>query len=642
MTCNKQSAIVAMGGSVDLRCRIGNRARYILDSKDNYFISYHVEDRHGKILVWDNPRVSFPKPLAPGAAETVVFRVRAPVGPAGEYALQMDIVHERVAWLSQHGVVFPVLTLTVTARAPPTLPASVLANPPTSVIASNDNTLSHAWQEIADTIDRDRSEITVRGGKYTAFAAGQAYPQVWIRDCATIFDAARWFVGREDLRGCLVLHFEAQAADGSVQDWVDTAGSTDKNTVETDQEASLVQLLSKYVAATGDRAFLSERIDRITVLQRADNALAYAWRERLDRKFGLLTSGHTIDWGDVQIGEVDKPIYRDKRTAIVVGVYTQAMFVIAAKDLIRLYDLDHADDARIQLWRERVNILMARTREALWDGKRGYFLVHRHVTPLSHSFDEDDIFAMGGNAVAIEAGLATPEMARSIFSTAVARQSRFGISTISGVVLPPYPSGTYSSPVVSQPYSYQNGGQWDWFGGRLVLEMYQEGYTTLASRKLYEILAKNVKNGDIFEWEHRDGSPGGKGDFAGGAGVLARAISEGLFGIDWRGDRVSLILRLANKAERATFAQPATSNSLGLDYSTNALGRNARLVIFPEGLKLDSLSVLAPVAGATFRNVMWNGHPTGFSVHRTGSDVFLDPSPARISLGRKMELRFDY
>ena len=33
---------------------------------------------------------------------------------------------------------------------------------------------------------------------------------------------------------------------------------------------------------------------------------------------------------------------------------------------------------------------------------------------------------------------------------------------------PPYPEGFFKNPQMRSPYSYQNGGDWCWFGGRMI------------------------------------------------------------------------------------------------------------------------------------------------------------------------------
>lgn len=62
----------------------------------------HWLARDGAVLVADDRRVPVPLPLAPGAAVTVTFEApRASL--AGADVLELDVVHEGVAWFAWHG-----------------------------------------------------------------------------------------------------------------------------------------------------------------------------------------------------------------------------------------------------------------------------------------------------------------------------------------------------------------------------------------------------------------------------------------------------------------------------------------------------------------------------------------------------------
>ena len=54
-----------------------------------------------------------------------------------------------------------------------------------------------------------------------------------------------------------------------------------KNTVETDQESSLVQAVRKYVEATGDQGLLRQEVDGRSVIERLEWALQYVHQHRL-------------------------------------------------------------------------------------------------------------------------------------------------------------------------------------------------------------------------------------------------------------------------------------------------------------------------------------------------------------------------
>ena len=89
---------------------------------------------------------------------------------------------------------------------------------------------------------------------------------------------------------------------------------------------------------------------------------------------------------------------------------------------------------------------------------------------------------------------------------------------------------------MDEPYEYQNGGQWDWFGGRLILAMFENGFSREARDKLLEIVRKNLRNDGLFEWDTREGPGRGSDYYAGSAGSLARALFEGYFGVQAVGE----------------------------------------------------------------------------------------------------------
>jgi hypothetical protein len=90
-------------------------------------------------------------------------------------------------------------------------------------------------------------------------------------------------------------------------------------------------------------------------------------------------------------------------------------------------------------------------------------------------------------------------------------------------VYPPYPAGTFKNPGMG-PWSYQNGGDWDWFGGRMVQALAQHGFVEDAYTELLPMLDRVLKHNGFHEWWDRQNNPKGSGTFRGAAGVLAKAI----------------------------------------------------------------------------------------------------------------------
>jgi hypothetical protein len=392
---------------------------------------------------------------------------------------------------------------------------------------------------IRSTLSHNKVTFPGRTGPVSGFAAGSAYPQIWLRDASTIIPASRFFYETPFLQSWIEEHLAYQRADGSLEDWIDSRGKADKNTTETDQETSAVRAAAQ-VSRLAGTAWLGKKIEGATVLSRLERALDSVLRLRFDKAHGLLTGAHTADWGDVDMNAPDqRAIYVDRTTHWTCDIYDQSQFYAAARDLAWMLSAGgQADQAAA--WRERAGLVRKNADQWLWQKDKGFFRVHIHLDALKHDFDEEAMFAMGGNTEAMISGLASDDQCRRIIETALAGQQRFSMSTMSGALLPPYPQGFFKHPMMDQPFEYQNGGQWDWFGGKLIAAMFEHGFSRAAREKLIEIARKNIANKGLYEWD----SPGGKGQgsafYSGSAGSLGQALFEGYFGFKIAGDSLSL------------------------------------------------------------------------------------------------------
>lgn len=80
---------------------IENHANRLLSSAEdqNIFISYHVYDCQGNLLVYDNPRSRFEKPVFCG--ETGEAQLHMTLLAEGEYIIEIDLLQEGVTWFGQ-------------------------------------------------------------------------------------------------------------------------------------------------------------------------------------------------------------------------------------------------------------------------------------------------------------------------------------------------------------------------------------------------------------------------------------------------------------------------------------------------------------------------------------------------------------
>ena len=616
--------IIEQGGFATITLTLANRGTltWASDLPNPVNFSYHLLDGDGQMLAHDNPRTTFPQPVAPGQTATLTLKIGADRFPGpGQYRLGFDLVHEGQTWFANKGSPTLTLPITVTPLKKVVLDEAQLVNPGISALEVADAPeFGQLWRLIQNTLAYTHQEFTIGERRYQGFVAGGGYPQLWARDSATALHGGRWFFPQSALRDWIELLLTHQNPDGNIPDWVNARNQTDKNTVETDQETSLVIGAGHYRQITGDVAWLTTPINGQPLLSRLDRALEYVWRHRRDAASGLLIGAHTIDWGDVELGECTQDaIYAGPGSLWTVDLYDQAMFVLAARWLVDLHQsVGQAQTA--QTWRQRADTVTEQTRAQFWQPERGYFRMHRHLSPHDHPLDEDALFPMGGNAVAIQANIATPDMAKRIFATASQRQAEYTISTISGVLLPPYPDGVYCHPAVNKAWRYQNGGQWDWFGARLILAMYEAGHSDAATAALHQVAAKNVTHLGLNEWDDRTGNPKGSPWYSGSAGVLSRTLIEGYFGIDSQHQALALRPRLKGASARIALREPATGRYVAYDYRYDARASRLQLTLRTDHPGTVQFALALPTELSAAKTLIVNGQSQPLRIQPIGED----------------------
>ncbi|MDP8244987.1 MAG: amylo-alpha-1,6-glucosidase [Candidatus Hinthialibacter antarcticus] len=368
--------------------------------------------------------------------------------------------------------------------------------------------------------------------------AGTSYGEVWIRDYATFIEIACRVRGAESIKDDLLIFFKFQGEDGNIidgyipvekatggYDYIESPLALEyrahKNTVETDQETSLVQAVFLYVKSTGDRSILDETIGGKTVLDRMEFALDFLLTHRFTDKYGLLWGATTADWGDVQPGH-PWGVVIDESTKYCVDVYDNAMFLTAIDNFIALLD----DDAqRAEKWQAVRDQIAANLQKHLWDADNQKYYPHRYIdgSAFPDSFNENEIFYFGGTACAALAGALSQDELQQTLLQMKERQASCGAATLGLTMYPPYPDGYFKNPSM-RPYSYQNGGDWTWFGGRMIQAMIQYGRVQEAYDELKPMLDRVIANDDFYEWYDIYNQPRGAKNYRGSAGVLGKSI----------------------------------------------------------------------------------------------------------------------
>ncbi len=538
LTCSPRSVTAVQGEKIMLQFSLRNGSAYTLSQARRFYLSYHVYDVSGKLVAFDNPRFALPQPVRPGASAT--FSIPAYFNlAAGIFIIEWDLVKEGEFWGRDRQWRSFYLNLRMQ---------------PLASAAFKDAWLPTFYESGRNWLDREqyllrqilKNNEARKGDEFFGFSAGTNYPQAWIRDTATMMFYARFFYANAPLQGIVGLFLLKQGPDGEVCDWVDTAGRSDKNTVESDQESSLV--LAAYPLALDDPGWLRWPVNGLSVFARLEKALDWLWQKRFDPDYGMIWSGFTADWGDVERSYADDRATKlSDRSRHAFSIYTQALYLQAGQKLIAMAGWLQ-DETCIERWRVRLQTIRRSCRQRLYLPEQGYFLIHRLAGPEDFLALEKGILAVGGNAEAMRAGLMSrPEIERFI-RVLEDRKKQFALRSVSFTLLPPYPQDFFPHPLLA-PWSYQNGGEWDWIGGRLVTALYQNGFRAKAEEYLREIVAKNLRDGNIFEWSDRAGNGQGASFYAGAAGVLGEAILGGHFGLQEDFDRYTL----SAGTERFTF-----------------------------------------------------------------------------------------
>ena len=401
---------------------------------------------------------------------------------------------------------------------------------------------SNPSQQLIDKIRGDESYAYVKNLALdivkTGFNAGDGYGEVWIRDYITFIELSCKVYSTEMIEENLLVFFRLQGEDGNIIDGfipkekaVQSEGGYQyiysdleptycghKNTVETDHESSLMQAVYKYVVKTGNSEFLNSKIGDETVAERMEKSMEFLLNKRWSEKYGMIYGATTADWGDVQHTH-PWGVYITEDTHYCVDIYDNAMMVIALDNMMELIP---STKARWNPIREDLseNIMIT-----LWDEDIQKFIPHVYLEKSSYppDFDENEIFYHGGTAVAIEAGLLNKEQIKVSLEKMIANVKASGAGSIGLTLYPPYPEWAFENKGM-YPYGYQNGGDWTWFGGRMIQQLIRYGFVEEAYEQLQPMTSRVMKNKGFYEWYTVKNEPEGSGTFRGSARVLYQAI----------------------------------------------------------------------------------------------------------------------
>lgn len=464
--------------------------------------------------------------------------------------------------------------------------------------------LGNMHESIATTLLANRIEYPGKSGNVEAFWAGDAYHGVFSRDMATIAPFARYMFtpnhARTPAEEFLYLQSNNPIDAGALPGVFTPGAGNDKATVTSDEDFSVIHLAYTFFQNDGGSQWLQRNIGGQSVIQRLNGSMDYVWRNRTDPASGLIKRGNTTDWGDVKLDGGPNPTDMAPGDAWYLTVYDQAHAFGALLELAAMNDAAGRPDISAEL-RGRASAVRDRTNAIMWQSQRGFYRPRVAVGGQGVAVNDDAVLG-AGNIEAVRFGLADVEQARLIFQVFERAKAAAGAQKVGLVAWPPYPEGTAGG---MMPGEYQNGGIWDWWGGRQIETEFKAGQSQLAYKHLVGLAQEwATRPGEVWEWQELwSGKVRGSSRYTGAAATVGNAIVEGLFGIDLGRDGFTLTPRLAGRSG-AIFAQhPGTGRQMQLElggiidgtvlvrYGTTYLGSGTLRYLLPADKRSIQLTI---------------------------------------------------
>ncbi len=511
---DKKSLDLFQGERINLRFKLKNYSDEDISSSNLYFISYHLKDMNGKDIKRENRRFQIKDKIKPFETKTINIPLYIDYKKEGKYIINFDIVKEGYFWGSSKGWKMPSLKLKLKNLFSDRFKEKYLR----SYFLNKNNKINREQYLLRLILKNNAIKIK---GEILGFSPGTDYPQFWIRDMATFIQYAKLFYPIKLFENNLENFLRFQGKKGDIPDWYNLNGKSDKNSVETDQESSFV--IAAFEIFKTDHSWIEKKIKRKKILDRMIFALNYVWNYKRNKKFNLIESGFTADWGDVgKIYSDERALKLNKNTPIVFSIYTQSKYIQAIKKLIKILEFSGRNQERI-LWTERLKLLKNSTKKYLYSPQKGYFIIHFYPTNLNFYNIENNLFALGGNSEAILSDLLNRKEIKRLILISEKKRKKLGLNNISFTLLPPYPDGFFEHPIM-KPWNYQNGGAWDWIGARFIKALFKYKFTKKADHYFKTMIKKHLKNLNIYEWEDKNGVGRGADFYTGAAGIIGEIL----------------------------------------------------------------------------------------------------------------------
>lgn len=487
----------------------------------------------------------------------------------------------------------------------------------------------------ADTIDLVIDGAPVRGYR------SPDTPALWLRDHSDMLRMGR--LAEPDVRSALDAFAGAQAASGRLYDYVTTFPEKKpcerenwekwvRVPVEADVEYRFVNAVYLAWQATADDDWMAG------LLPACERALAYTTSHpwRWDAQHGLVKRAYTIDtWDfDYTAGRHDWLNFQiTPHTFWGIMHGDNSGLYQAARRLARLYAVTGNDDAA-RRWEDLAAGVRERANRLLFNGR---FYTHFHkLTPVTiDGVDEAEQLSLG-NPMAINRGLATPEIARAILTEYRRRRTATGAFAEWFSIDPPFPDGIFGDDKLLAG-AYVNGGILPLVGGELARAAFEHGFERYGLETLEQYRRMIEERGETYLWYFPDGrpstveastSPEAMPTDGWGSSAMLYAFVEGLAGVEDRAHsfrRVRCAPRWAVTGEAEADVEvgyAASGAAFAYRYRHAAADRRLHLTIEAEASEV-ALHLLLP-DGAAAQDVRCDGAPVPFTRSTAGESGYVD------------------
>lgn len=470
------------------------------------------------------------------------------------------------------------------------------------------------------------------------FRPGKVYAEMYVRDIAWGMETAQYYYPDEYLREPIEAYLRRQytastvsldgdfgvvAGAGAIGGIITPQGRSNKQTITTDEETSLIHAAFLYYNMAYNTAWLESQINGLTIIERLNRAADWLFIHRLDKGLQLLWRGHTTDWGDVKFEKgPDYTDYNPAQDHLTASIYDQALAYMALIELAKM-NAAVGDTERADAWQRKAEALKAQTNAILWQADKGFYLTHAHISPLQHPFDESSMVSIS-NALAVYSGLTDFQQNQAIFRSLEGARVKAGVNKPGLSIYPFYPNQwpNLFFDYLGMGYgNYQNGGVWDWWGGVQIKAEFQNGFAEEGQVHLLQVANDWQKHpGNIMEW-HSSTDPRHEGShyYSAAAGTMGSAIIEGFFGVELNGQGLTLQPRLGLNDGFIRVYQAATDRYAAYSYDWDQdvtrldYGTNAADPVVIKVLKLRSEQI---------RAVTIDGQPVKFDAEVMGHDTY--------------------